>query len=149
MLRPWRGDAYWLGLHGLLSLLSHMTQDHQTTLQHQSLVNKMPYRLDGGDYSFFPGRSRFVSSGQKTHDHQERKNTDILEGGRPILSSCQSQESHGIRSHRTHIHTHKYHTTHISHMHTNIHTNTHRERHRELHTYTKTQRDIVNKGVQI
>ena len=29
MQRPWRGAAYWLALHGLLSLLSHRTQGHQ------------------------------------------------------------------------------------------------------------------------
>lgn len=27
--KPWRGVAYWLAHHGLLSLLSHRTQDHQ------------------------------------------------------------------------------------------------------------------------
>jgi hypothetical protein len=27
--RPWRGDAYWLALHGLLSLLSYRVQDYQ------------------------------------------------------------------------------------------------------------------------
>ena len=29
MQRPWRGAAYWLAPHGLLSLLSYRTQDHQ------------------------------------------------------------------------------------------------------------------------
>ena len=29
MQRPWKGAAYWLALHGLLSLLSYRTQDHQ------------------------------------------------------------------------------------------------------------------------
>ena len=29
MQKPWRGAAYWLALHGLLSLLSYRTQDHQ------------------------------------------------------------------------------------------------------------------------
>jgi hypothetical protein len=29
MQRPWRGAAYWLVHHGLLSLLSCRTQDHQ------------------------------------------------------------------------------------------------------------------------
>jgi hypothetical protein len=28
MQRPWKGAAYWLASHGLLSLLSHGTQDH-------------------------------------------------------------------------------------------------------------------------
>ena len=27
--KPWRGAAYWLAPHGLLSLLSYRTQDHQ------------------------------------------------------------------------------------------------------------------------
>ena len=29
MERPWRNAAYWLAPHGLLSLLSYSTQDHQ------------------------------------------------------------------------------------------------------------------------
>ena len=29
MQRPWRGAAYWLALHGLLSQLSYRTQYHQ------------------------------------------------------------------------------------------------------------------------
>ena len=29
MQRPWRGAAYWLAFHGLLSLLSYRAQDHQ------------------------------------------------------------------------------------------------------------------------
>ena len=29
MQRPWRGAAYWLASHGLLSMLSYKTQDHQ------------------------------------------------------------------------------------------------------------------------
>ena len=29
MQRPWKGAAYWLAPHGLLSLLSYRTQDHQ------------------------------------------------------------------------------------------------------------------------
>ena len=29
MQRPWREAAYWLASHGLLSLLSYRTQDHQ------------------------------------------------------------------------------------------------------------------------
>jgi hypothetical protein len=29
MPRPWRGAAYWLVPHGLFSLLSYRTQDHQ------------------------------------------------------------------------------------------------------------------------
>ena len=29
MQRPWRGAAYWFAPHGLLSLLSYRTQDHQ------------------------------------------------------------------------------------------------------------------------
>jgi hypothetical protein len=29
MQRPWRDAAYWLAPHGLLSLLSYKTQDHQ------------------------------------------------------------------------------------------------------------------------
>jgi hypothetical protein len=51
MQRPWRGATYWFAPHGLFSLLSYRTQDHQprdsTTHNglgppHQSLVNKMP-----------------------------------------------------------------------------------------------------------
>jgi hypothetical protein len=30
MQKPWRGAAYWLASHGLLSLLSYRTQDHQS-----------------------------------------------------------------------------------------------------------------------
>jgi hypothetical protein len=29
MQRPWRGTPYWLAPHGLLSLFSYRTQDHQ------------------------------------------------------------------------------------------------------------------------
>ena len=29
MQRPWRGVAYWFALHGLVSLLSYRTEDHQ------------------------------------------------------------------------------------------------------------------------
>ena len=29
MQRPWRDVTYWLALHGLLSLLSYRTKDHQ------------------------------------------------------------------------------------------------------------------------
>jgi hypothetical protein len=29
MQKPWRGAASWLAPHGLLSLLSYRTQDHQ------------------------------------------------------------------------------------------------------------------------
>jgi hypothetical protein len=29
MQKPWRGAAYWLAPHDLLSLLSYRTQDHQ------------------------------------------------------------------------------------------------------------------------
>ena len=29
MQRPWKGAAYWLAHHGLLSLLSYRTQNHQ------------------------------------------------------------------------------------------------------------------------
>jgi hypothetical protein len=30
MQKPWRGAAYWLAPHGLFSLLSYRTQDHQS-----------------------------------------------------------------------------------------------------------------------
>ena len=51
MHRSWRGAAYWLSPHGLLSLLFYRTQDHQpkggSTFNglHQSLTKKMNYRL--------------------------------------------------------------------------------------------------------
>ena len=63
MQRPWRSAAYCLAPHGLLSLLSYRTQDHQprdgTThsglgLPHQSLIKKMPLHtahLYGGIFS--------------------------------------------------------------------------------------------------
>lgn len=41
--RSWRGAAYWLVSHGLLSLLSYRTQDHKLALLHQSLIKKMSY----------------------------------------------------------------------------------------------------------
>jgi hypothetical protein len=51
MQRPWRGAAYWLAPHGLLSLLCYRTQDHQPrdTTTHIGLgppsliTEKMPY----------------------------------------------------------------------------------------------------------
>jgi len=54
MQKPWKGAAYWLVHHGLLSLLCYRTQDHQprdgTTHRelgphYQLLRKKMPYRL--------------------------------------------------------------------------------------------------------
>ena len=54
MQRQWRGAAYWLAHHDLLSLLSYKTQDHQPrvepptvgqTFPHQLLIKKMPNRL--------------------------------------------------------------------------------------------------------
>jgi hypothetical protein len=54
MQRPWRDAAYWLAPHGLLSLLSYRTQDHQPrlvpstmvwSLPHQSLIRKRSYRF--------------------------------------------------------------------------------------------------------
>ena len=54
MQRPWRDAAYWLVLHGLLSLLSYRIQDYQprvalpTTmdwaLPYQQIIKKI-YRL--------------------------------------------------------------------------------------------------------
>jgi hypothetical protein len=54
MQRPWRDAAYCLAPHGLFSLLSHKTQNHQTrdgTTQkrgwaspHQSLIKKVLHR---------------------------------------------------------------------------------------------------------
>jgi hypothetical protein len=44
MQKPWRGAAYWLPPHALLSLLSYRTQDHQPrdwALPHPSLIKKM------------------------------------------------------------------------------------------------------------
>ena len=52
--RPWKDAAYWLAPHGLLSLLSYRTQEHQprgdgTTKDglglHQSPIKEIPYRL--------------------------------------------------------------------------------------------------------
>ena len=50
MKKPWRGAAYWLVPHGLLSLLSYRTQDHLprgdishhgiVPLSHQSFINQ-------------------------------------------------------------------------------------------------------------
>jgi hypothetical protein len=62
MQRPWRGAAYWLAPHGLLSMLSYRTQDLQprgrTThngwaLLQKSLIKKMLYkpRFYGGIFS--------------------------------------------------------------------------------------------------
>jgi hypothetical protein len=54
MQRPWKGASYWLVLHGLPSLLSYRTQDHQPRYgpthnrlgpPHQSQMKKMPYSL--------------------------------------------------------------------------------------------------------
>ena len=54
MQRPQKGAAYWLAPHGLFSLLSYRTKDHQTrlapptmgwALPYQSLIKKMFYRL--------------------------------------------------------------------------------------------------------
>ena len=54
MQRPQRNAASWLAPHGLLSLLSYRTQEHQprgdgTTKDgldlHQSPVKEIPYRL--------------------------------------------------------------------------------------------------------
>jgi hypothetical protein len=50
MQRPWRGPAYWLVPHGLLSLLSYRAQGHQPEdgptqsgqiLPHKSLIKNM------------------------------------------------------------------------------------------------------------
>ena len=51
MQSPWRGAAYWLAPHGLLSLLSYRTQDYQPSngathngpSQAWSPIEKMPY----------------------------------------------------------------------------------------------------------
>jgi hypothetical protein len=54
MQRPQKFAAYWLAPHGLLSLLSYRTQNHQPRVgtthsglssPHQSVVKKMPYSL--------------------------------------------------------------------------------------------------------
>jgi hypothetical protein len=42
--RPWRGAAYWLAPHGLLSLLSYGTIMGRALLQ-QSVTKKMSYRF--------------------------------------------------------------------------------------------------------
>lgn len=50
---PWRSAAYWLAVHGILSLRSYTTQDHlpkggtltpDRAYSHQSLIEKMPSR---------------------------------------------------------------------------------------------------------
>jgi hypothetical protein len=52
--RSWRGAVYWLSPHGLLSLISHSTQDRlhrggtahsELDLPHQLLIKKMLHRL--------------------------------------------------------------------------------------------------------
>jgi hypothetical protein len=53
MQRPWMGAAYWLSLHGLLSLLSYRIQNHlprDSTTHHglgslPSITKKMSYDL--------------------------------------------------------------------------------------------------------
>jgi hypothetical protein len=39
MQRPWRDTAYWLAPHGLLSLLSYKTQDHNELGRPLSITN--------------------------------------------------------------------------------------------------------------
>lgn len=52
MQRPWKGAAYLLAHHDLLSLLSYRTQDHrggtihnELNPPHQSLIKKIAYRV--------------------------------------------------------------------------------------------------------
>ena len=53
MQSPWMGAVYWLAPHGLLSLLSYRTQDHQPRDgytcnrygPHSQVTKKMPYSL--------------------------------------------------------------------------------------------------------
>jgi hypothetical protein len=54
MAEPWRGAAYWLAPHSLLSLLSYRAQDYlprvalhmmDWALPHQPLIRKTFYRL--------------------------------------------------------------------------------------------------------
>jgi hypothetical protein len=48
MQRPWRDAAYWLAPHGLLSLLSYRTQDHQPRIAPSGLATARSF---GGIFS--------------------------------------------------------------------------------------------------
>lgn len=107
--RPLRKDVYWLVPHGLLSLLSCKTQDHQPRVgtthsgaghpPHQSSVKKTPdkqarWQSEGGnslvEAFLFPGNSILIKLTRLTSTDFFSPKTTCEAGGQPCKLSQKS-----------------------------------------------------------